>query len=910
MMRRSSLSVVAPLLVMCGVMHAQEPLRLYVAPGGNDAAAGRSIDAPFATLVRARDEIHRLKTAGQLPRGATVLVRGGTYYLDKTLVLGPEDSGTPEHPVVYRAYENEKPVLVGGRPLTGFRPYRGEILQCDVKACGFDKVHFRQLFFDGRRQILARYPNFEPDNPFAGGWAYADGELVNMYQDVPDEKRNVLRYKTEDARDWAHPEEGQVLVFPRHNWWNNIIAVKSIDREKRAITLKRNASYAIRPGDRYFVFGLFEELDAPGEWYLDPRTQTLYFRPPAPLEGKTVCAPMTNRMLEIGAGAAHITFRGFVFECCEKSAIAINDTSHCLIAGNTVRNVGDYSSAAILVTKGKENRIVGNDIHDVGRDGIALGGGDEKTRTPAGNVADNNYIHHVGEFYRQGVGVSVHGVGNRVSRNLIHDGPRWGIGFGGNDHIIELNHIRHVSLQTEDTGAIYGGSYNWLSAHGIVIRHNYIHDMIGFGRHRTTKQWASRYFCWGIYLDWTPNGITVHGNIVARVPRACMMVHDGRDNLIENNIFVDGEQAQVEYSGWTTQTGFWTRRIDAWIKKYESVADQPAWHREGRILRDPRTAALPDGRTMHHNVLRRNILCYHNPEAMAIRFRNVSLADNPSDYNLIWHYGKPPRTGQFKIKEASGPNLSPNPGFEEGPPDEMPTSWRWQVRSTDKDQARASTERPHSGKRCLRIDSVPDPRRADKPSWAQRPIVKSSDIATRHGQVYRLTAWLRADRDGARAAMGAQAWKANAYHFHRNEPIRLGTDWQQHEIAFRIPGEGDPGYHAEMKDFYVHFSVAADQAVVWVDDVCLQTGTALSEWKAWQALGMDRHSLIADPLFVDAKKDDYRLQPNSPALKLGFKPIPVDKIGPYQDPLRASWPIVEAKGVREEGLGRGVVSAP
>ena len=75
MMRRSSLSVVAPLLVMCGVMHAQEPLRLYVAPGGNDAAAGRSIDAPFATLVRARDEIHRLKTAGQLPRGATAGAR-------------------------------------------------------------------------------------------------------------------------------------------------------------------------------------------------------------------------------------------------------------------------------------------------------------------------------------------------------------------------------------------------------------------------------------------------------------------------------------------------------------------------------------------------------------------------------------------------------------------------------------------------------------------------------------------------------------------------------------------------------------------------------------------------------------------------------------------------------------------
>ena len=63
--------------------------------------------------------------------------------------------------------------------------------------------------------------------------------------------------------------------------------------------------------------------------------------------------------------------------------------------------------------------------------------------------------------------------------------------------------------------------------------------------------------------------------------------------------------------------------------------------------------------------------------------------------------------------------------------------------------------------------------------------------------------------------------------------------------------------------------------------------------------GMDEHSIVADPLFVDAGKDDYRLKPNSPALDLGFKQIPVDKIGPYKDMLRASWPIIEANGARQ-----------
>lgn len=59
----------------------------------------------------------------------------------------------------------------------------------------------------------------------------------------------------------------------------------------------------------------------------------------------------------------------------------------------------------------------------------------------------------------------------------------------------------------------------------------------------------------------------------------------------------------------------------------------------------------------------------------------------------------------------------------------------------------------------------------------------------------------------------------------------------------------------------------------------------------WRAKGLDEHSVIADPLFVNAAKDDYRLKGDSPALKLGFKPIPIEKIGPYKDELRASWPI-------------------
>jgi parallel beta-helix repeat protein len=135
--------------------------------------------------------------------------------------------------------------------------------------------------------------------------------------------------------------------------------------------------------------------------------------------------------------------------------------------------------------------------------------------------------------------VALEGVGQRVSRNLIHHVPRFCVLWSGNKHLIELNHLHHSSLETEDTGAIYGSSYSWLSGPGTVIRYNFVHDAIGFGRHRDTGEWTSPYFSWGIYCDWSPSGNQVIGNIVTRTSRAGIMLHDGRDNLVENNIVVD-----------------------------------------------------------------------------------------------------------------------------------------------------------------------------------------------------------------------------------------------------------------------------------------------------------------------------------------------------------------------------------
>ena len=190
-------------------------------------------------------------------------MRGGTYELRQTLKLGAADSGTQDAPVMWRAYPGEEPILTGGAKITGFVPHQGEILKADVRAQGFTQP-FRQLFFDGRRQEMARYPNLDPAKPFESGWTFTDKEPVKT--DTP---KRVLRYAAADARTWARPADGEVCIFPSHEWWNNISPIAAVDREQRLITLGRDCSYEIAPGDRYFVRGLLEELDAPGEWHLD-----------------------------------------------------------------------------------------------------------------------------------------------------------------------------------------------------------------------------------------------------------------------------------------------------------------------------------------------------------------------------------------------------------------------------------------------------------------------------------------------------------------------------------------------------------------------------------------------------------------------------------------------------------------
>ncbi len=866
----------------------------YIAPNGSDAWSGQlpapnaaGTDGPFATLTKARDAIRPVSGA------RTVHLRGGIYELPQGLKLEAADSGQADAPVTWQAYQNEKPVLIGGRTISDWKPWKDGILQADVNAQGFNGIAFHQLLFDGQRQILARYPNFDPKNPYGGSWAYADGEMWPMYAEKEGEDRHTLQVKAQDWRQWARPDEVEVFVFPRYNWWNDILRVKSVDAGKHTITTAKDGSYAMRANDRFYFQGALEELDAPGEWYLDKTAGIVYFKPPYAKDGAKVYAPTTRDILRF-EGSDYLTVRGLTFECAEGSAMVFSKSSHCRVFGCTVRNVSGFAGAGISVEGGVDNGVVGCDISQTGTTGIALGGGDRQTLASSANFADNCYIHHVGIYYKQGVGVALSGVGQRVSHCLIHDTPRFGIMFGGNNHVLEYNHLRHLALETEDVGATYCGGRDWISPRGTTIRYNFIHDVLGYG---WNGKWTSPYFAWGIYLDDNSGGVDVIGNIVARCGRSLMHGHSARDCRVENNVFIEGGMRQWEFNGWTVQQRFWESTLPQMIKGYESVVNEPAWQFMRGMQFPPTDIPDDEGRVMSGDVFQRNIIAWKNPEAKALNVVAFNADRNIFDHNLYWHDGLPIRTGQRKAGKAVGANLAPNPTLADAEAGKLPKDWNWQI-FTPKSMGEVVDD---NGQRALRIDAAFN----EEKKRDNYPIVISREVELKPGASYRLHAKLRTDREAAKSALMVQFYlppkDGKPGHFWASGPseAKLTPAWQDFEFAFSIPGPGEKGYHEAMKKFRIRLDWAEKEGSLFASNVELNETESLDEWQSWQMAGGDRHSVIADPKFINAANDDYRLAPDSPALALGFKPIPVEKIGPYESADRATWPIVEAEGARE-----------
>ena len=550
------------LLTLCFslVTASSQETTFYVSSTGNDRWSGSKAepasdrtDGPFATLERARDAVRSLKQTRGLPEGGiTIRLRGGNYQRSATFRLTAEDGGTSKAAILWRAYEGEKVHLSGGMNVSEWTlvrdvrtlqrlvpPARGEVLQVDLKALGiteFGTITQRgtpglELFFNGERMTLARYPNTEwlrvADVPQSGEKLINQGlDREKRFNDVP-VGRHYGRISYDDHRPngWAQRDDIYLHGYWTWDWSDSFQKVKLIDTLQREIEFAEpHHHYGYTKNQRYYYLNILEELDTPGEWYLDRSTGMLYFWPPSPVERGTAVVSLLEEPLLSIENVSNLTIRDFAFEYSRGTGITLTGGSNVLIAGCTVRLIG---GEAVTIEGGTGNGVMSSDIYDVGLAGIRLSGGDRKSLTAGNNFVFNNHIHHYSRWVRTGYyAVTIDGVANRVAHNLVHDSPFEGMYLKGNEHIIEFNEIHHVNLETGDAGAIHTGrDWTW---RGNIIRHNYFHHLLSPGLHGVMAA----------YLDDWGSGFTIYGNVFYKAGRAAFM-GGGRDNRVENNIFVD-----------------------------------------------------------------------------------------------------------------------------------------------------------------------------------------------------------------------------------------------------------------------------------------------------------------------------------------------------------------------------------
>ena len=525
-------------------------LELYVAQNGNDAWSGlraalngAKTDGPLATLEKARDLIRQNRTAGKLEGGATVWIRGGIYSRSNTFELGPSDGGTSGGPIVYAAYKHEEVRITGGVELNGWEPVTnaavlarldpaaiGQVVQVDLHAQGISdwgrmtrqgfgvpaQKGSLELFFQDQPMTLARWPN--------QGWAQIAGTPAGQ-------NGGKFNYAGDRPKRWASADDLWVHGYWTFDWADSREKVSAINVEKRElVTEPPHGTYGYKVGQRYFAENLLEELDTPGEWYLDRKTGALYFWPPAPIKsGRLVVSMLETPLFRLNS-SSFVTLRGIIFECSRNSGVELSGGESNSVADCVLRDLG--GDAVKIGGGATHSGVTGCAIYDLGEGGIDLDGGDRQTLKPAGNFASSNDIHdYARACFTYHPAVLVNGVGNVVAHNRLHDAPHNAILFGGNDNVFEYNDVYRVCRETGDAGAFYTGRN--LTTRGTIIRFNHFHDI---ARSLETKDGFVDVM--SVYLDDCACGTTIFGNIFERAGRAAM-IGGGRDNLIENNLFID-----------------------------------------------------------------------------------------------------------------------------------------------------------------------------------------------------------------------------------------------------------------------------------------------------------------------------------------------------------------------------------
>ncbi len=591
----------------------------YVSNSGNDNWSGSidvpnstATDGPFATLERARDVARDFRNRQKEPIAVIIEVLDGYYELDEPLTFDEQDGGASENcPTIWRARHEGAVTINAGRYVKNVvkaseanfqlpsqiqpRLY-DKILCLDLRNLGMESlgtpVAGPTLFFQGKPMTLARYPN-EGFIEIAG-LSDKDVHEVNI-RGTKGIVEGKIKYNDLDVERSVGEKDLWAHGYWFWDWSEQKHSVESIDKSEKLISLRSPYhSYGYRTGQWFYLFNSLVELDRPGEYYIDRDSYRLYFYPTTESWNlEDFLLTYVPHILQIN-GASHFEWSGFRLIGAQETAITGSNLDNVTIENCDIYDVGGSG----IALQGCRLTINQCELWYLGASGVRVSGGDRITLAESGNRVVNNYIHDYALFKRvYEPGIMIEGVGNYAAHNVIENAPHMGIGFSGNDNLLEFNEISNVCSESNDAGAVYTGR-NW-TMRGNVLRYNYLHDIQGLNNHG----------CVGIYLDDMFSSAEMLNNLFVRVTRAAF-IGGGRDCKINGNVFVDCFPAlHIDARG----VGWAKDHVNGWIEEYDEKGtlsgiayNKPPYSAKypelAHILDNKDRAGLPEGNEVCGNV--------------------------------------------------------------------------------------------------------------------------------------------------------------------------------------------------------------------------------------------------------------------------------------------------------------------
>ena len=395
-----------------------------------------------------------------LPGPLTVWIRGGEYVLDSTIIFGPEDSGTEEFPIHYRAWPNETPVFKGGKKLDNWKKSKDDLPGISDKAKG--KLWYYEIpehlkgvwqittLYDGKKLLTrSRSEKFKT----------SEKQVLDPLNAQPKDVRGLdwdadpvvfsreFRYSGDDLKAWETPSDIEIFLSPKHRWLINMLPIERIDPKTKTAYFAVDPTYGIRPGNDYYVENAIEYLDEPGEWVFDSKAGRVYIWPESPLDKADIRAPFLQEFIRVegiedSLPVRFLHFDGLTFRHGMRDTWKPGDKGlqhdwEMYDKGNAIlrfRHAEDCSvvkctfeassgSGVRFDLHAQRNTVADCIFAHLGGTGILLSGyGPGLKDENKFNTVTNNYIHHVGTIYKHSPGIFIAQSGyNLISHNTIHD---------------------------------------------------------------------------------------------------------------------------------------------------------------------------------------------------------------------------------------------------------------------------------------------------------------------------------------------------------------------------------------------------------------------------------------------------------------------------------------------------------